>query len=104
MPRRSPTWRLVLEGRVQPHHCFLLGRILAHIDFLEESIAQVQREIEERLAPFEEAVTLAQSVIGIQATAAAAIVAEIGIEMHRFPSDKHLARLRGHQPRQQTEW
>jgi len=43
-------------------------------------------------------------VIGIQATAAAAIVAEIGVEMDRFPSDKRLARLRGHQPWQQTEW
>jgi len=101
---KLPALRLALEGRVQPHHRFLLGRILAHIDFLEESLEEVQREIEERLAPFEEAVTLAQSVIGIQATAAAAIVAEIGIEMHRFPSDKHLARLRGYQPGQPPEW
>jgi transposase len=95
---RLPALRLALEGRVQPHHRFLLGRILAHIDFLEESIQEVQRAIEERLAPFEEAVTLAQSVIGIQATAAAAIVAEIGIEMHRFPSDKHLASWAGISP------
>jgi transposase len=42
--------RLALEGRVQPHHRFLLKRILAHIDFLEESIEEVQQEIEERLA------------------------------------------------------
>ena len=95
---KLPALRRALEGRVQPHHRFLLERILAHIDFLEESIAQVQREIEERLVPFEEAVTLAQSVIGIQATAAAAIVAEIGIEMHRFPSDKHLASWAGISP------
>src|SRR5437764_14280504 len=65
--------RLALEGRVQPHHRFLLTRILAHIDFLEESLEQVQKEIEQRLAPFEEAITLAQSLIGIQETAAAAI-------------------------------
>jgi transposase len=95
---KLPDLRLALEGRVQPHHRFLLKRILAHIDFLEESIAQVQQEIEERLAPFAEAVTLAQSVIGIQATAAAAMVAEIGIDMTRFPSDKHLASWAGISP------
>ena len=83
---------------MQPHHRFLLGRILAHIDFLEESIAQVQWEIEQHLAPFEEAVRLAQSVLGIQATAAAAIVAEIGTDMSRFPSDKHLASWAGVSP------
>ncbi len=31
--------RLALDGRVQPHHRVLLTRILAHIDFLEESLA-----------------------------------------------------------------
>jgi transposase len=31
---RLPVLRLALEGRVQPHHRFLLGRILAHIDLL----------------------------------------------------------------------
>lgn len=92
---KLPDLRLALEGRVQPHHRFLLTRILAHIDFLEESLAQVQQEIEQRLAPFEEAITLAQSVIGIQETAAAAIVAEIGTDMSRFASDKHLASWAG---------
>ena len=95
---KLPDLRLALEGRVQPHHRFLLERILAHIDFLEQSIAQVQQEIEQHLAPFEEAVRLAQSVPGIQATAAAAIVAEIGTDMSRFPSDKHLASWAGVSP------
>ncbi len=56
---KLPNLRLALEGRVQPQHRFLLARILAHIDFLEESIAQVRQEIELHLCPFEEAVTLA---------------------------------------------
>ena len=34
--------RLALEGRVQPHHRFLLQRILAHIDFLDQSIAEAR--------------------------------------------------------------
>jgi len=45
-----------------------------------------------------EAVVLAQSVIGIQATAAAAIVAAIGIDMSRFPSHKHFASWAGISP------
>lgn len=88
---KLPELRLALDGRVQPHHRFLLTRILAHIDFLEESLQQVQQEIEQRLTPFEEAMSLAQSIVGIQETAAAAILAEIGTDMSRFPSDKHLA-------------
>lgn len=92
---KLPELRLALEGRVQPHHRFLLTRILAHIDFLEESLAQVQQEIEQRLSPFEEAMVLAQSVTGIQELAAAAILAEIGTDMSRFPSDAHLASWAG---------
>jgi len=62
---------------------------------LYESLQQVHKEIEQRLAPFEEAMTLAQSVIGIQETTAAAILAEIGTDMSRFPSAKHLASWAG---------
>ncbi|MBA3823065.1 MAG: IS110 family transposase [Ktedonobacterales bacterium] len=87
--------RQALEGRVQPHHRFLLRRILAHIDFLAASITTVQQEIETQLAPFAEAMTLLQTIPGIQATVAAAIVAEIGVDMTRFPSAKHLASWAG---------
>src|SRR6266567_4453000 len=87
--------RLALEGRMQPHHRFLLQRILAHIDFLDQSIAQVEQEIEQRLRPFEEAVKLVQTITGLQATTTAGILAEIGIDMTRFPSDKHLASWAG---------
>jgi len=92
---KLPELRKALEGRVQPHHRFLLTGMLAHIEFLEESLQQVHKEIEQRLAPFEEAMTLAQSVIGIQETTAAAILAEIGTDMSRFPSTKHLASWAG---------
>ena len=93
--KKLPDLRLALEGRVKPHHRFLLMRILAHIDFLEESLQQLQQEIEQQLCPFEEAMTLAQSVIGIQETSAAALLAEIGTDMSRFPSAKHLASWAG---------
>ena len=92
---KLPDLRRALEGRVQPHHRFLLTRILAHIDFLEESLAQVQQEIGQHLVPYEDAMTLLQSIPGIQAIAAAALLAEIGTDMSRFPTAKHLASWAG---------
>lgn len=38
---KLPELRLALEGRVQPHHRLLIARILAHIDFLEASMAEL---------------------------------------------------------------
>ena len=93
--KKIPLLQAALEGRLQAHHRLLLGYILAHIEFLEATLAQLQRTIEEHLHPFEEAVVLVQSVIGIQATAAATILGEIGIDMSRFPSAKHLASWAG---------
>ncbi|HEU5377200.1 MAG TPA: IS110 family transposase [Ktedonobacteraceae bacterium] len=92
---KLPALRKALEGRVQPHHRFLLERMLTHIEFLEESILEVQKEIEQRLPPFEEAITLLQSIPGIHLLAASAILAEIGCDMSRFPSAKHLASWAG---------
>src|SRR5262249_5279407 len=68
---KLPDLRRALDGRVQPHHRMLLTHILAHIDFLEESLAQLQAEMEQYLAPFEEAMALVQSVVGIGEVAAA---------------------------------
>jgi transposase len=41
--KKIPQLQAALEGRLQPHHRLLLGQMLAHIDFLEASLDQVQR-------------------------------------------------------------
>jgi transposase len=92
---KLPALRQALDGRVRPHHRVLLGRLLAHIEFLEESIAEVQAEIERALAPFGAAAALLQTIPGVEAVTAAAIVAEIGDDMGRFPTAKHLASWAG---------
>jgi hypothetical protein len=38
---KLPALRQALQGRVQPYHLSLITRVLAHIDFLEESLAQL---------------------------------------------------------------
>ncbi len=92
---KLPELRRALDGRVQPHHLVLIERILAHIDFLEASLAQLQSAIEPHLAAFAEAVELLDTIPGVDAEAAAVIVAEIGTDMSRFASAKHLASWAG---------
>jgi transposase len=95
MRRRIPELREALLGELRPHHRVLLRRLLDHIDFLDGSIAQVQAEIDGRLAPYAVQMALLQSIPGVNTIAAATIIAEIGVDMTRFPSAKHLASWAG---------
>lgn len=73
----------------------LLGELLAHITYLDETIARLDAEIERHLATFTEEVELLQTIPGISQVAAATLVAEIGVDMTRFPSARHLASWAG---------
>jgi transposase len=92
---KLPQLRQALDGRIHDHHRILISRILAHIEFLDGSLHTLEREIEERLRPFEEAVELLRSIPVLQETAIRTIVSELGTEMDRFPSEKHLASWAG---------
>jgi transposase len=92
---KLPVLRQALDGRVKPHHLVLLGQLLAHIDFLDASIADVQQAIEQSQAAFSDAVELLQTIPGVGAIVATSLVAEIGTDMSRFPSAKHLASWAG---------
>jgi transposase len=87
--------RQALDGRLQPHQRALIGRILAHVDFINESVLEVQAEIDRQLASHQEAIELLDTIPGVGPTAAATIVAEIGVDMGRFPTAKHLASWAG---------
>ena len=58
-------------------------------------MARLHDEIERHLAPFAAAVEWLQTIPGVSATAAAASIAEIGVDASRFPSAKHLASWAG---------
>ncbi len=87
-----------LEGRVQAHHRFLLTELLCQIDSLDETIARFNTEIEAYCRPFEEAVSLLDTIPGVARATAEAIVAEIGTDMTRFPSADHLSAWAGVAP------
>jgi len=87
-----------LEGRVKPHHRFVLTELLCQIDSLEETIARFDQEIADYCRPFEDAVVLLDTIPGVARATAEAIVAEIGTDMSRFPSADHLAAWAGVAP------
>ncbi len=93
-----------LTGHFRPHHRFLLAELLAHLDFLDDKIATLEARIEEALAqlpaPFQEVVTRLDTIPGVDRQVAIVIVAEIGVDLTRFPSDKHLTAWAGLAPGQ----
>jgi len=65
-----------LEGRVKPHHRFVLTELLSQIDSLEETIARFDQEIEEYCRPFEEEVVLLDTIPGVARETAEIIVGD----------------------------
>jgi len=78
-------------GHFTDHHAFLLGKMLARVDGIGADIAELDAKIEEMIAPFVSAVQRLDEIPGIGAVAAAAIIAEVGVDMSRFPTPGHLA-------------
>jgi transposase len=93
--RKRADLERALTGRVSAHQRFMLTQHLAHIDGLDEQIATVGAEIEDRLRPFDAALTILDSIPGIGRWSAQVILAEIGTDMSRFPTAGHLASWAG---------
>jgi len=84
-----------LHGLVGEHQRMLLATQLRHIKFLDQEIAELDKEIEERMRPFEDKVVLLDTITGVGRRTAQEILAEIGIDMSRFPSSSHLSSWAG---------
>jgi len=84
-----------LEGRVTAHHSFLLTEHLSTLEYVDEAIERVSREIDQRLTVDQEAIVLLDTIPGVGQRAAEILIAEIGTDMSRFPSAKHLASWAG---------
>ena len=80
-----------LEGYVTDHHRFLLKQHLAHIDFLAEQIKDFDEAIMNKLKPYETEFKEIQSVTGVKGISAASVIAEIGVDMSKYPDAAHLS-------------
>ena len=91
MRGKIPDLEEAFVGRFSDHHAFLLAKMLARVDALDADIAAVEARIEDLLVPFADPVVRLDAIPGIGRIAAAAIIAEIGVDMTRFPTAGHLA-------------
>jgi transposase len=88
---KIPALRRALEGRFSGHHALLVGHILAHLDYLDETIAALTAEIERRIAPFAAKARRLCTITGVADRTSQTILAELGPDMDRFPSHRHAA-------------
>jgi transposase len=124
MRSKIPELEKALTGLVEPHHRFLLAQQLTHIDFLEERVSDLSAEISRRMESLSqpptagssaesdespaanpetpltwaEAVALLDTIPGVNETTAEVMLAEMGLDMGQFPTDKHLAAWAGLSP------
>jgi transposase len=96
--KKIPELVRALTGRVGSHQRFLLAQQLEHLDYLDGAIAEVGREISERMRPFAEDLERLDAIPGVGRRIAETIGAEMGSDMSRFPSERHLASWAGLSP------
>jgi transposase len=89
--RKRGELELALEGSVRAHQRSLLRYHLDHVEFLEEQIEQLSAEIEERMHPFDAAIELVDEIPGLARRSAESVLSEIGVDMSRFPSERHIS-------------
>jgi transposase len=93
---KIPQLQQALTSRFrQAHHGPLVARILAHIDYLDESIADLDVQIDELLRPFAQILARVITITGVNRITAAVLIAEIGVDMTVFTTAGHLASWAG---------
>jgi transposase len=95
MREKIPQLERALVGRFAAHQRFLIAQQLAHIDYLDEVIEQLNAEVAQRLAPFASTIERLDAIPGIARRTAEIVLAEIGPDVRRFPTPGHLASWAG---------
>lgn len=80
-----------LKGLMGSHQRKMLQSQLRHLEFLAQEVEQLAQEVELRMGPFEEAIQAVDAIPGIGPRNAQEILAEIGVDMNRFPTEEHLS-------------
>jgi len=95
MRPRIPELRHALLGRFDDHHALMIRTHLNHVDHLGVSINALDAEVDRVIAPFADQVRRLMTIPGVGKRTAEVVIAEMGVDMTRFPSAAHLASWAG---------
>jgi len=104
--KKIPQLQQALRGRFRQHHALLIGMALDHAEFIDAAIVSLDLQIDELFrshtsetdVPFVQARDRLVTIPGVGPRAAETIIAEIGVDMSRFPTAGHLASWAGMAP------
>lgn len=91
MKRKQQKLEEALDGTFGPHQQLMLRHHLDLIDFHDLKVKELDREIEERMRPFQVMLDRIDEIGGIGQQTAQEILGEIGTDMTQFPTDAHLS-------------
>ena len=86
------------DGYLSPLQRKLIRAILDHIDDMTRRINDIDGIVEGQMKAYEEAISKLQEIPGVGKRSAEVILAEIGLDMSRFPTAGHLAAWAGLAP------
>jgi transposase len=95
MRPKIPELRQALLGRFNDHHAVMIRMHLAHVDHLSAQIAELDAQVDSVIAPFVDQVRRLMTIPGVGKRTAEVVIAEIGVDMSRFPTAGHLASWAG---------
>ena len=98
MRSKLPALREALRGPVRDHHRFPLQELLDLVTDLDGRIARLSGRVATLIDPYGEALARLQTIPGVDRRAAEVLVAEVGVDMTRFPTAGHLGRWAGMSP------
>ncbi len=97
--KKRPELIEALHGRIRDHHRGLLKVHLDLVTALEQALANIDATVGKTLAPIHQSARLLTTLPGVSDITAQVMVAEIGVDMSRFPTAAHLISWAGLCPR-----
>jgi transposase len=95
MRAKIPELREALVGRFGPHHAVMCRHHLDRVGDLEVAIAGLDAQIQAAMEPVANHRDRLCSIPGVATRTAETIIAEVGVDMERFPTAGHLASWAG---------